>query len=97
MQPLEFYDIEAAVRFTARHVEEFRACYGNNPMGISISSLTLQVMISKPQGIYHPRLPAPFPSDIPGVKVQPTSGSTGSSITSPPSGSASNSSVDFYA
>jgi hypothetical protein len=49
-------------------------------MGISISYLTLQVMISEPQGIYHPRLPAPFPSDIHGAQGQPTPGSTGSSV-----------------
>jgi hypothetical protein len=79
---LEFYDIDAAVRCAARHVEEFRSCHGNHPMGISISSLTLQVMISEPQGLYHPRLPAPFPSDVHGVLRQPTAGSTGSSVAS---------------
>jgi len=49
-------------------------------MGISDSYLAHLVTIIEPQAIYHPRLPAPFPSDVHGAQVRPTPGSTGSSV-----------------
>jgi hypothetical protein len=50
------------------------------PMGISDSYLLHLVAIIEPQAIYHPRLPAPFPSNTQGVLGQLTSASAGSSV-----------------
>jgi hypothetical protein len=70
MQPMEIYYANAAVLFAARHVEEFRSCQTESiPMGISDSYLTHLVAIIEPQAIYHPRLPAPFPSDTYGAQA----------------------------
>jgi hypothetical protein len=77
---MDFYNLEAAVYFTARHVEEFRSCRKETtPMGISDSYLAYLVTIIEPQAIYHPRLPAPLPSGIHGTQIPPTAGSAGSS------------------
>jgi hypothetical protein len=54
-------------------------------MGISDSYLLHLVAIMEPQAIYHPRLPAPFPSNTQDVPSGPTPVSTlppASSVTS---------------
>jgi len=49
-------------------------------MGISASYLMHLVTIDEPQAIYHPRLPAPFPSNVHGAQDRPMPGSTGSAV-----------------
>jgi hypothetical protein len=78
LQPIQPYSFSAFVRFGVRHVEEFRSCSSETTaMGISDSYLIHLVTIMQQQSLYHPRLPAPLPSNVLGepATVEATSAS----------------------